>query len=1129
MRRRLVLAVFGVLLGVPAARAVTRYVSAISGVDTGDGTDPTQPLKTIQYAVDLSTNGDVICIASYELYTTGFPPVVVSNQCIYTGTGSNVVAITNAVSLSLRGGYIYDLNTHIWTEGLVPSQLDGEHARRCLCITAGDGTTNEVRLLAFRYGEAERGGNVYVSGGEVVFAGTPCEGGGARRYGGGFCLESARVTFTTGNVSQVSDPMMSGLVLIKENSAGYGGGGLYLYDCDGSLSGLGVWMNMSSNAGGGIYVHRSSALIVGGAVRANTADSGAGFFCYRASGLRIVGLQIYSNSAAYGGGGFYFYGPWDKDNAPVIANCYIRENSAGQQGGAMYAKRCTLGIVNDIIAGNTSSNGVAGIDVYASALQFYETTMADHSGGPAVFLRERRASIWPPCPPWPSRAWFTNTIFVNNDIALYVRDNGYPDIFQNRAELGYTIWWENGTNTTGGGIIVHNNDLYTNPLLTSATSERPYHLQTNSPAIDAGTDVPISIPGTDILLDIDGELRPHGAAMDIGADEYIASNSYSVVFVPAFGSRTAAPGDTVTNLHYLLNSGTESDSYQIVWSNSIDGFTADVAPTSISLDGQSYTTVTVTISVPTNAEHASTNVTALKAFSTADSNRMALAQDYTTVDTNTYEPTTRYVWPASPSPQEPYTNWDTAGHDIQTVLDICIPGDTVIVTDGVYAAGGAVVTGQSYTTRIVIPDSVTVCSVNGPDFTTLEGGGDWSTPGRCAYLGAAASLAGFTLTNGFTPSTGSNYYELVGGGAYLEPGAVISNCVVTGNGAYWHGGGLYLCSNALAVGCNIAGNVVTQGYGGGVYCESGAELRECTVEGNRAANVGGGVAWYEVGGLRNCLVRNNSAGGGAGLYAENGGKVVQCTIVTNSASASPGGGIYGSGVTGINSIVFFNQAAYPPWDIYDLSNSTYASCCSPDVPTGSGNTTNDPCFRDRDSGDLRLAYGSPCIDTADPLYSPPIDLDNNARPIDGDFDLSPGYDMGCYEYDPQTADSDADGMDDSWEHGYGLNPTNAADASADPDGDHCSNLHEYRADTVPTDAASYFHITAVGHTNSCTVSFSCTNSRVYTLEYSEALTGATWSVVSGQVQVPGEADGEMSLTDPTDAPLRCYRIRVEYP
>lgn len=52
----------------------------------------------------------------------------------------------------------------------------------------------------------------------------------------------------------------------------------------------------------------------------------------------------------------------------------------------------------------------------------------------------------------------------------------------------------------------------------------------------------------------------------------------------------------------------------------------------------------------------------------------------------------------------------------------------------------------------------------------------------------------------------------------------------------------------------------------------------------------------------------------------------------------------------------------------------------------------------------------------------------------------------------ETADSDGDGLTDSWETSYGLDPNDPSDASLDPDGDGLTNQDEFLLQTDPTAA-----------------------------------------------------------------------------
>lgn len=81
----------------------------------------------------------------------------------------------------------------------------------------------------------------------------------------------------------------------------------------------------------------------------------------------------------------------------------------------------------------------------------------------------------------------------------------------------------------------------------------------------------------------------------------------------------------------------------------------------------------------------------------------------------------RYVDLNSTNATPPFTNWQTAAVTIQAAVDAANPGDQIYVTNGVYAAGGRVVSPYLLTNRIVVNKAVLVQSVNGPGVTVIQG------------------------------------------------------------------------------------------------------------------------------------------------------------------------------------------------------------------------------------------------------------------------------------------------------------------------------------------------------------------------------------------------------------------------
>ncbi|MDD5707759.1 MAG: hypothetical protein PHR35_17705 [Kiritimatiellae bacterium] len=301
---------------------------------------------------------------------------------------------------------------------------------------------------------------------------------------------------------------------------------------------------------------------------------------------------------------------------------------------------------------------------------------------------------------------------------------------------------------------------------------------------------------------------------------------------------------------------------------------------------------------------------------------------------------THYVAQAGQTPAKPYTSWDRAASNIQDAVDEAVSGDTVLVSNGVYNAGGT-----AYE-RVNINKMITLLAVStNPYDTVINGGGDH----RCLDVsagGSAALIGGFLMTNGQIQAHGAgiNYWGtaplvvsncIIEGNTAIAPGNVggarsaslhaliLKNCIIRGNAAGGYAGGAYQC--VLTNNCQVLNNSSTGSYGGGLV---DCMMDGGTIAGNRAKSSGGGVVR---GCLRGVLVSNNAAfgntanDGGGGLYNAS---AFGCVIAGNSASNGFGGGVFEQSLVS-DCTVTGNAAS---WGGAAAKNVTFLHC------TVSGNT-----------------------------------------------------------------------------------------------------------------------------------------------------------------------------------------------
>lgn len=420
-------------------------------------------------------------------------------------------------------------------------------------------------------------------------------------------------------------------------------------------------------------------------------------------------------------------------------------------------------------------------------------------------------------------------------------------------------------------------------------------------------------------------------------------------------------------------------------------------------------------------------------------------------------PAVRYVNVNNASPTPPYTNWATAAVTIQDAINAALPDDQILVTNGIYSVGATIVSDVG-TNRVAITNVISVQSVNGPEFTVIDGGGLV----RCAYLMDGSRIAGFTLTNGVADS---------GGGVMCQSEeAFISNCVLAGNSAaVSDGGGAYA---GTLVNCVLTGNSAPLGLGGGAAWST---LNNCILAGNLARDGGGAVSLS----LNNCILRSNSAayGGGAAfstLYhslvennsaTDSGGGVESSQLVNCTLSGNSGGAARGSWL--FNCISYFNTP-----DNYDAFSELNYTCTMPLPGGGVGNITDAPLFADHTSGNLRLQSNSPCINAGNNAYvGGSADLDGRPRIQAGTVD------MGAYEFQPGVS-----GEFIGWLAGFGL-PTDGSADDADTDADGHNAWQEWIAGTVPTDALSALRLlTPTNDESGFTVTWQSVGNRTYFLE-----------------------------------------------
>lgn len=199
------------------------------------------------------------------------------------------------------------------------------------------------------------------------------------------------------------------------------------------------------------------------------------------------------------------YEPVEIDR-PVVTNNRIYNNRALNGGGVRFCYFLTPGteplVANNVIVRNEAENG-GGVHVYEAYPNLVHNTIADNEAarGGGLFAEVHSTPAFTDSILFGDTAPTGLEIYVDGTSSLGI---DFCDVLGGPGG----VYLEPGAILDWGIFNFDEDPLFVDPIMLD------YHLQAGSPCVDRGIDV-----GVDD--DMDGDVRPLGEAVDIGADEFV--------------------------------------------------------------------------------------------------------------------------------------------------------------------------------------------------------------------------------------------------------------------------------------------------------------------------------------------------------------------------------------------------------------------------------------------------------------------------------------------------------------------------------------------------------------------------------------------------------------------------------
>ena len=768
------------------------------------------------------------------------------------------------------------------------------------------------------------------------------------------------------------------------------------------------------------------------------ANTAGGMFNAAGSNPELTNV-VFRDNFAFSSGGM---AAWENSAPRLTAVAFLGNEASGEGGGMTHFDGSTAELINVLFAGNKAQYGGGMYSHAGSAPTLLNVTLSgNHATEQGGGLFNHSATPLTNSVLWGNTAGVTGAQIRNSGVYPMIR---YCDI---EGSGGSGAGWDMALGIDGGGNI-DADPQFVDPQPASAapTVAGNYRLRHDSPAADAGDNVPVF----GIATDLDGRTRredlPSMADTGNGFAPLVDMGTYEArVLYVKVGTMGADDGssweDAFTDLQDALASALGGDE---IW-------------------------VAEGVYVPSHEEPPDPTVS----FSLID--HVALYGGFVGTETSRQQ-----------------RDWEAH----LTILSGDLDHDDDRDANGVVTDTAGISGTNAY--HVVTGSGVT-------DTAVLDGfivtGGYASDPG-CRDSGAGAYIyeARPTLRNLLFSG---NLAVEDGGGMYNDRGdPTLTNVVFSGNGSDDDGGGLYNNQGDPTLTNVTFSDNRAAGVGGGTYSFSGApSLTDVTFSGN-VANAGGGMYnasshpslsstiflsntsnnagggmynWQSDPALTNLVFNGNSTGGDGGAVYNNVGNPTLVNVTFSANHAGAEGGVMANTLDSdpsLTNCILWGNTATNGEQIHNVDVDSAPTLSYSLVEGGcpSGSTcdhllTADPEFADAGGADgvpgtsdddLHLAPGSPAIDAGDNSAVPggvTTDLEGNPRffdvvtvPDTGNG-TPPIIDLGAYETNNTPPIADA-GLPQTTSPGDTVSLDGSG--SSDPDGHSLSYWWQQTGGTAVT-------------------------------------------------------------------------------